>query len=838
MLSLYMQNMLKGNTTTLKHLLLSHGWQCKERIATQPVADDFASSAPEWIPAHVPGTIHLDLLAAGRIPDPFIGLNETQVQWVGENDWLYRCAFDLPPEFEHASKVTLCCDGLDTFATAWLNGTQVFTGDNMFLPYRVDARLLLRPGRNELHLLFESAWRLGRARLEKLGERACWNGDASRLYVRKAQYHYGWDWGPKLLTAGPWRAIRLEAYEARIAALHCPVEVAADLRSATLPVRVTLENGGTTPDQMLHLALYAPTGELLQEAALPVTSDEVAHTFSITALQLWWPRGYGAQPLYRLDATLRSGAEELDRQEQRLGLRRLRLVQEPFVEETGTSFFFEVNNTPIFCGGANWIPADSFTSRLTPERYRAWLELAADANMVMLRIWGGGIYEEEAFYTLCDELGLLVWQDFMFACGLYPAANWFLESVRLEAEANVRRLRHHPCIVLWCGNNEDYSLAQSLHLYDATFDGDFTALPFAARTIYERLLPEVCRTLDPTRPYWPGSPYGSADSGSLTTGDTHIWNVWHGVAAPYQDYYKFAGRFVSEFGMQSFPALETIATFAPPAERYPQSRTLDFHNKDAGGPRRLAPYIVDNVRMVADLEGHIYVTQFIQSEALGYALRDWRRRWKGAGREHTAGALVWQLNDCWPVTSWAIVDSLLCPKPAYYTLKRELAPFAVGIQRLSPEQAAVWAVNGLTSTLSAELELRTWTLDGTLVSEERRPAELAPNQAVELGLVECHYDKALVLGARLLKGATVLARGTLWPEPFKYLTLPDPAITVEHVDSEALRISVQRPAKGVWLTGGDTVRWSDNMLDVLPNDPQTVIARGLGAAEVHTRHLQ
>lgn len=820
----------------MKHLHLSHNWLFKQRSSTHSLSDDF-SSPHEWLPATVPGTVHQDLLTAGRIPDPFLALNENEVQWVGASDWLYKCTFDRPPDFENADEIVLCFDGLDTFATAWLNGTQLLTSENMFVPQRIHITSLLRPGLNELRILFASALQRGKELEMQYGERFVWNGDASRVYVRKAQYHYGWDWGPTLLTAGIWKPIHLESYSARIADIHCPATVADDLQSATFPLHVALETGNLFSDLTARIVIYAPDGETVAETQLPVTDTRMQHTFNLALPQLWWPNGYGEQPLYRLEVTLLRQSEELDWQEIRLGLRRLRLIQHPFEDEPGTSFFFEINNTPVFCGGANWIPANSFTPRVTPEGYRAWVQLAAAANMTMLRVWGGGIYEDEAFYTACDELGLLVWQDFMFACGLYPAHPEFQESVRAEAEAAVRRLRHHPSLVIWAGNNEDYGVAKSRHVYDPEFEGDFTQTGFPARAIYEQLLPDICAKLDPTRPYWRGSPYGGADGGDdRTIGDQHIWSIWHG-AVPYQDYPNFAGRFVSEFGMEAFPVMETIAHFAAPPELYPQSRTLDFHNKDAGGPRRIAPYLIENVRIVADLEGYSYLTQLVQSEALTAAYRGWRRRWNGPGCEYTAGALVWQLNDCWPVTSWAIIDYYLRPKPSYYSIRRELAPFVVGLARTSQKTISAWTANGLHSVGNAELEVRAWALNGKLISEERRPVVLASNQSVEQGEFASERNDTWVVAARLFKDGNIVARTTLWPEPFKYLTLPDPEITIERLGMDTLRLHAKRPAKGVWLSTGDGVIWSDNMLDLMPDDPQIIVAQGLNETQIHVKWL-
>src|SRR5258708_3862577 len=380
----------------MQQIDLNTGWQVKQRDSITPLPDDFRS-AEGWLPATVPGTVHQDLLQAGRIPDPFVGLNENAVQWVADCDWLYRCAFDVSPALLQSDQVTLCLDGLDTFAEVWLNGQQILVSDNMFIPHRLAVKSLLKAGRNELQIVFESALRRGREREKASVTMPVW-GDASyssRVWVRKAQYHYGWDWGPVLITAGIWRAVRLEAYVTRITDLDCPVEVAADLSSATLPIRVYVESNAPA-GLTAHITLLDPGDKVVGEATVPVngpingaTADT---TFTASAPQFWWPNGYGAQNLSRLSVRLMRAQDTLDQRDTRIGLRRLKLVQEPLADEPGTSFTFEINNTPIFCGGANWIPADSFTPRVTPEKYRAWLKLAADAHMVMLRIWCGGIY--------------------------------------------------------------------------------------------------------------------------------------------------------------------------------------------------------------------------------------------------------------------------------------------------------------------------------------------------------------------------------------------------------------------------------------------------------------
>ena len=817
-------------------LSLNSDWQLKQRDPQLDLTQDFATPTEDgWIAASVPGVVQQDLLREGLIPDPFVGLNEHAAQWVGEVDWLYRSKFELPTDFNEVEALDLCLDGLDTFGTVWLNGVQLLTNDNMFVPHRIDVKKALKPGQNELNILIESALRRGKEREKTYGELVRWNpnSDSSRLYVRKAQYHYGWDWGPTLLTAGIWQEVRLESYTARLTDLACPVEISADLTEAVLPVSFSIEGPAHQP-HTVELTLYGPDDQPVDRQEIPAAGGQsgLAHTFRLDNPRLWWVRGYGEQAFYRLEAQLldRSGTEQ-DRQSLRLGLRRIRLVQEPLEGETGTSFYFEVNNLPIFAGGANWIPADSFLPRLTEPDYRRWLERVAAAHMVMVRVWGGGIYEAEAFYDLCDELGLLVWQDFMFACGMYPAHDSFQTSVRAEAEAQVRRLRHHPCLALWCGNNEDYLVADSVGAYDPAFEGDLATSSFPARAIYEELLPQVCQTLDPTNLYWPGSPYGGQNANLQTEGDRHTWEVWHAPMADYHLYGSYKGRFVSEFGMQALPVLPTIEAFAAPEERYVGSHTLDHHNKATDGGRRMAVYLSDNLRLPTSFEEYVYATQLIQSEALLTAVRDWRREWAGPQAYRVGGALVWQINDCWPVTSWAIVDYFDRPKPAYYTMCRELAPLALGLSRPDPARAEVslWVANSRSLPLEASLLQQTWTLSGELLEECQTQIQVAPNGTTELVPRQTHYEGPVVLSARLEVGDSIVARTTLWPEPLKYCLPQTPHVELTRFDANHLEIKVDRPIKGLWLeaVGASSLKWSDNMLDLVPGDPQIVSGEGL-----------
>jgi len=810
--------------------VLSDNWQLRQRSPRATLEEDLASHKG-WIPATVPGYVHQDLMREGVIPDPFVGLAELEVQWVGDADWLYRCTFEVDDELLRMPYVDLCCDGLDTFATVWLNGQEVLHSDNQFVPHRAAVREILRAGSNELWILFESPLRAGRRLQEQHGEMRAWNGDPSRVYVRKAGYHYGWDWGPTLLAIGPWREIRLEGYSARIDTVRILHEVAPDLSSAAVRLHLGLE--GDLEGREVLVRLLDPEGHPAH-TDLIVARNHIEHEFDLQFPHLWWPRGHGPQQLYTLQVSVREGEATLASRTLRTGFRRLRLLQEPVEGEEGSSFTFEINNVPLFCGGYNWIPADSFTTRVDRRRYERWLRLAAEGNATMLRVWGGGIYEADAFYELCDELGLLVWQDFMFACGMYPAHEEFLQSVRREAESAITRLHAHPSIVIWCGNNEDYQVAQSIGAYDPDISPEEAQDTFPGRMIYERVLPEVCARLDPSRPYWPGSPYAGADPNDPTQGDRHVWEVWHGQLAPYQRYPSYRSRFVSEFGMQALPSRRTIEAFAPPSERYPESRTLDHHNKAQDGPRRIAVYLSDNLRAPCGLAEAVYATQLVQAEALAAGIRGWRREWRGRGRYGCSGALVWQLNDCWPVTSWAVADYYLRPKAAYYVVRRELAPITIGYSR-EGSRLQLWCSNLTGEPFSGQLEVTQWSLQGEKILQTSLEVNAPAYGSVELGEVHVHAFRTTVVGLRLLAGGSVIARAASWPEPLKYLHLPKGGLDVA-VDGQRLRLRATRPLKGVLLEAEGDVTWSDNALDLLPGDEQVVVAEGL-EGEIQVRYL-
>lgn len=486
-----------------KVIPVDKNWEFKQ-------ADD---ASAKFLPvAQFPTNVHLDLMHHKLIPDPYIGKNELDVQWIGEKAWVYRTTF-ASPKVAEGSKAVLAFDGLDTFATVVLNGEKVLVSDNMFTPERVDVTETVKEGQNELVITFESAYLRGWKEVEKHPEHkwGCWNGDNSRLAVRKAQYEFGWDWGPVLNTCGPWRPVNLELYESRLSDLYFDTIIEKDLKSATVIAHAKVE--GTANKVRFDVSL---DGDNVASETVTGNDGIEAH-FHISSPSLWYPIRYGKQPLYTIKATVLSDNDndndnEIDSATKKIGLRRAELIQRELDGQPGTSFFFQVNNIPIYCGGSDWIPADNFLPRISRQRYYDWVKLVADGNQLMIRVWAGGIYEDQAFYDACDEYGILVWQDFMFGCGNYPAYPEILESIKREAEENVKLLRHHPSIVIWAGNNEDYQYQESSGLtydYDNKDTESWLKTDFPARYIYEKLLADVCAELIPATQYHYGSPWGA-----------------------------------------------------------------------------------------------------------------------------------------------------------------------------------------------------------------------------------------------------------------------------------------------------------------------------------------
>lgn len=619
-----------------------------------------------------------------------------------------------------------------------------------------------------------------------------------------------------MLTCGPWRPTKLEIYDSRISDLYFTTKVVESLKSAEVVAKVEVEGDGDGDEVVFEISLE---GKMIGAERVTVEKCFAMATFKSQNPKLWYPHTYGEQPLYILSAKLCRKEALLDTARKRFGLRRAKVIQRKLDNAPGTTFLFEVNNIPMFCGGSNWIPADSFTQSIGRKKYRDWVKMAVDGNQVMLRAWGGGIFEEQDFYDACDEMGVLLWQDFPFACGNYPAHAEFLDLVKREAVENVKILRHHPSIVIWSGNNEDYQYRETENLEYDPNDQDpenWLRTTFPARYIYEKILLDVTKELVPGTYYHFGSPYGGKDTRDPHVGDIHQWNVWHGTQEKYQDFDKLSGRFVSEFGMEAFPDMKTVDSYLEDGnldnDRYPQSSTVDFHNKAAGHERRLALYLAENIPYtLKPFDYYIYCTQLMQAECVSSAYKLWKRQWKGPGKEYCSGALVWQLNDCWACTSWSIVDYYLRPKLAYFAVKRELQPITIGLKRTvhttfadkytraytkTVHKIELWACN--LSLDAHEVSVHVKTCNPVTGKQEKHDnlftrLYLLPNRSTEISEFEIPVsekekepvttvehtmrseEQQTVVAAYLYnKDGDQIARAVNWPEPLKYAYLPKP----------------------------------------------------------------
>ena len=791
-----------------------------------------------WIDVDVPGDVHQALMAAGVIEDPFYDRNEETCAWMEDKEWWIRTRFTGPQDTTaQDERRQLIFHGLDTYATVWLNGEELGRHRNMFRPAVFDVTATLRPGEeNVLALRFDRP-------LDQIAEfdiSHWWQGTAPRVAMRKAQFGYGWDWGPRLPTVGIWREVEIRHNRrAALAGVHFyTVEIDADHAQAVVAVRVEAERIARAAELGAHVRL-ADGGATAVEGELALR-DHGSYADGILYLtvkepKLWWTHDLGEPHLYALHVDLLAGGEVVERQTVEAGIRTIELDQSPDPDEPGTRFFrFVLNGVPIFAKGADWIPAHSFVGGLKPARYGLLLTMARDANMNMLRIWGGGIYEHDAFYTICDRLGMLVWQDFMFACAMYPESpQWFVDEVRAEAEYQVRRLRGHPCMALWCGNNEN----QWLHERARWQQKD----PIAPGALYyDQILPEAVARLDGRVPYWPGSPYGGNDYNSEADGDSHNWNVWHGNSprqfgeeptvdhspqgVTYRRYAEDQSRFVSEFGMHAAPVFETLQRNIPADQLFHHSPSMDHHNKD--NPKNKGDNLMLAITGLPEtLAEYIDFSMAAQAEGLKFGIEHYRRR-----KPHCSGALFWQLNDCWPVLSWSVIDYYGFGKAGYYYARRVFAPVLASFKELPDGEVALWVTNDTLAAVHDRLDLRLLTFDGQPLWHAQIDAAIPANSSLEVwrGRVEGGPDRFLSV-----RGESI-PRNRHFFADVKDLALPEASVSVEYEQVDAHRLEArllsEQFAYFVHLsTGLETTAFSDNYFDLEPG-----VAHTITVSDAHT----
>ncbi len=778
-----------------------------------------------WLAAKVPGSVLNDLLAAGRIGDPFFRDNEDQAREMAGYDYEYERDFTVPAELLACDRILLRCDGLDTLATVLLNGQMVAETANMHRTYELDIQPFLTAGWNRIKIILASPTRYIAAKQRAVPVWGQQDALPGFPHLRKAHHMFGWDWGPQIPDAGIWRDIRIEGYQtARLDDVHIVQRHSAG--KVQLDVRVATVRWKQDQDQAvaLRFRLTAPDGKVLADH-MTAAEPMVQARLTVEDPELWWPNGYGKQPLYRLEVSLAAGPKErpLDTRQYQLGLRTLTVNRQP--DTWGESFEFKVNGVAIFAMGANYIPEDNLLPRYTPERTARLIEQCVAANFNCLRVWGGGIYPGDYFYDLCDQYGLIVWQDLMFACAVYDLDADFTANIVRETADNVKRLRHHACLGLWCGNNE--------------MEMGWVQWPFAAdartkhRTDYvkqfEIILPQVVRELDPETFFWPSSPSsggGFEAPNDDDRGDVHYWRVWHHFE-PFTAYREHFFRFCSEFGFQSFPCLKTVESFTLPEDRNIFSYIMEKHQKNGTANGKILYYLSDTFLYPKDFDAMLYVSQILQAEAIQYGVEHWRRN-----RGRCMGSLYWQLNDCWPVASWSSIDYYGRWKALHYYAKRFYAPLLLS----ALEEGTAVALHVTNDTLAKLQGQVLWTLrDNRSRILEQGKADFAVDPLTALQCVQLdfasrldskaeqrrHYlEYALVVdGARVSGGSVLFCK----PKHFEFIA---PAIRVEVMEEAAefsLSVRSQAYARHVELdlTGADGV-FSDNYFDLSAGTEQRI----------------
>jgi beta-mannosidase len=655
-----------------KQKQLDENWKCSE------------AGKENWIKAKVPGVIHTDLLAAGKIKDPYYGTHEKELQWIEEKNWRYKSSFQLSKEDLERAHIDLVCKGLDSYAEISINGQLLRKTNNMFRSWRIDAKAHLKEGKNEIEILFRSPLEVNQSKVENLPYKLPAGSETGSLQVspftRKAPYHFGWDWGPRYLTAGIWRPIYLESWDdIRIKHLQL-IQESLKEQEAELTVKIALKiakagNYRIAINEQEHPFYLSPEDSLID---LP---------YEIRNPKRWWPNGWGEAHLYPITVKVLEKAVVLDEQTEKIGLRSIELVREK--DSIGTAFYFKVNGKRIFIKGANYIPQSNFLPSVSKGDYQKIIADAKAANMNMLRVWGGGIYENDIFYDLCDAAGILIWQDFMFAGSMYPGNEAFLNNVKKEVSENIIRLRNHPSIALWNGNNEmevawfNWGWQKSLG-YNPE---DSAKIWKDYQKIFHDLIPNQIKELDPQRAYTSTSPLSNwGTDENFNHHSMHYWGVWHGKDH-FEAYRKYVGRFMAEYGFQSFPNMETIRSFAPDSALSLESEIMRWHQKSYVGNQRILEearrYFPEPINF-AD-----FVEKSQKTQALGMRMAIDAHR---LARNHCGGTLFWQWNDCWPGPSWSARDYYARPKQLMKDLPTLFAPIAL-IPRKKDKQIEIHLVN-------------------------------------------------------------------------------------------------------------------------------------------------
>jgi beta-mannosidase len=820
---------------------LDSGWEFRQIPET-------GTTETTWRPAQVPGDVHLDLLRNKLIPDPFYRDNEAKLQWIEDASWEYRSTIQATPVLLAHKNIELVFEGLDAYAEIYLNGKQLFfpdagpasrTPNNMFREWRIDVKSLLQPGSNQLRVVFPSP--IKAAQIVAAGDKwREYTQTEEKTYIRKAAYEYGWDWGPRFVTSGIWRPAMLEAWnDARISNLHIAQRDISEKVAHVVAQVEILGSPNATEEASGKLTLdYSHKGRkvhLSQDVVIHAGMNHFEFPLQIENPDLWYPAGYGGQPRYEFTAQLKIGKSVADQASVRTGLRSVVLRRE--LDQWGRSFEFIINGIPVFGKGADVIPFDSFPNRVTTAQYRRILESARDANMNMIRHWGGGYYETDEFYDICDELGIMIWQDFMFGNDWQPGTYAFKQNVEKEAEYQVKRLRDHPSIIIFCGNNET---EEAFHWKDRDLLSTNARMQMWQDylTVFSGILNRVVARLAPETPYWPSSPSSDYEetSPAFQSGDFHDWSVWHG-RVPFSEYEKHFPRFMTEFGFQSFPEMATVETFTAPEDRTSIfTPVMLAHQKNNEGNSIIQDYMLKDYSEPKDFASFLYASQVLQAEGIKIGAEHLRRN-----RPRTMGSIYWQLNDCWPVASWSSIDYFGRWKALQYYARRFYSPLLVS-PHIEDGSFNVYVVSDKTAATNAQLRVRIMTLDGSTVSDNTQPIqvpELSSKTYVQRPLSEfvnangTDAAKIFAVTDLVVDGKTV-SSNLLYFVPKKEIHLPPAQIETELSSGTGyrLRLTSKALARSVYVTFGNLdVQLSDNYFDLIPNQPVEITIQSKAGLE-------
>ncbi|MCX8170882.1 MAG: hypothetical protein N3E47_02760 [Candidatus Bathyarchaeota archaeon] len=786
-------------------------------------------------PAQVPGDVHMDLVKAKVIEEPLFGENAKSCEWMENKDWWYSRTFMVDQDFIQ-DHVELCFEGLDTIADVWLNGQYLGRSTNALIPWVADVTNVIKPGENLLVVRLDCGirWAMKQDLSKYYGDEKVNPREASRIFLRRAQFSVGWDWAPRLMTMGIWRPVKLRSY--KILALRSILLTSHIIDGgAKAKIKVLIEAECFTNKEQevfFDMKLIGDGGTIVKrlESTLAPGYNIISTNIFVEKPCLWWPNGYGEPYLYDFTCNvLSSDGEILDSTNFKYGIREVDLLEEPLPGDEGQSFTVMINGRKVFCKGADWVPADSIMSRVDSGKYERLICEAREADFNMLRVWGGGIYEDDAFYDACDRHGIMVWQDFMFACSQIPDdREEFVKEVAREIELVVKRLRNHPCIVLWCGNNENQWIFRNLRR-----DGKFYGW-----RVYHELMPKICTALDPSRPYWPSSPYGGLDANSEKLGDRHSWDIYlfrrDESRTYYKDFRRDRGKFITEFGWLAPPVMDTLKRCLPSNELWYGSPSWNFHNNtfERGAIKcALKVHFGKDIEELS-LQELLMLSQIFQAEAYRYVISHFRRR-----KYYTSGVLFWCFNDCWGATaSWSIIDYYLNRKPSFYAVKRAFAPIMVSFQE-EADGLSIWLINDTLNPIRGELEYGWGSFDADNVSvlgrEEITVAADASQRLIHLLLPKLSEEerRSRYYWASFTKDGKMLSRDISLMAPWKDLKLKPVNIewTVDSLGNEVFALKI-RSDKFAWIVGVESddpnITFSDNYFSLLPKENYEVKVRG------------